>query len=361
MMAHQEALLGERIASTERGIARAEQAMASAAAELTRLRGAAASHRREASAAAGGPRVTRLDGVSASAVEVIAALHRDGTVCIEQLVTVEQMDRLQEELATIDAYGDRAEPGSFFGVNSVTNAAYLVAACPTSQELAMHSLLLEVVQGAGGLFTPYAKRAVLAVATEIKLQGEGPAQALHRDDEEWPLELLAFRKPGVELELQCMWAVSDFAAAGGATCQVPGSHRWPVDREPTPDEIAVVPMPRGSVLLWLGSALHGAGASAAGVAARHGLLLGYCLSWLRPEFNMHFSCPPKVAARMDPRMSTLLGFAGPPNRYGSHPYLTGPAFATEYTGYPGDASDYSNGKEDEKYDRGFQVSTQSKL
>ena len=74
-------------------------------------------------------------------------------------------------------------------------------------------------------------------------------------------------------------------------------------------------------MLWLGSALHGAGASKAGAAYRQGLLLGYCLSWLRPEMNFHFACPSEVAAQMDPRMSTLLGFAGSPNRYGEHPCL----------------------------------------
>ena len=88
-----------------------------------------------------------------------------------------------------------------------------------------------------------------------------------------------------------MWAVSEFRADGGATCHVPGSHLWPLSRTPEPDEIIPVPMPRGSVLLWVGSALHGAGASLSSAGTRHGLLLGYCLSWLRPEMNMHFSCP----------------------------------------------------------------------
>ena len=79
----------------------------------------------------------------------------------------------------------------------------------------------------------------------------------------------------------------------------------------------------------------------------------------------------KVAAGMDERMSTLLGFAGS-HRYGPHPYISGPVFATEYTvrprdsagalgfgslesfgggqglsvgpqGYPGDATDYGAG------------------
>ena len=80
--------------------------------------------------------------------------------------------------------------------------------------------------------------------------------------------------------------MSDFHAEGGATCHVPGSHLWPPGRQPQPDEVVAVEMPRGSVLLWVGSALHGAGESKPGAGVRHGLLLGYCLSWLRPEMNM---------------------------------------------------------------------------
>ena len=162
---------------------------------------------------------------------------------------------------------------------------------------------------------------------------------LHRDDEEWPLDLLAHKKPGAEMELNSMWAVSDFYAESGATQQVPGSHRWPAGRKPNDDEVAIAEMPRGSVLLWLGSTLHGAGASAADAPTRHGMLLGYCLSWLRPEMNMQWACPPEVAAGLDGRIATLLGFAGS-DRYGKHPYKVGPAFATEYNGYPGDEVDY---------------------
>ena len=77
-----------------------------------------------------------------------------------------------------------AEEGSFSGGNTVSNGAYLVAACPTSQELALHPLLQEVTEG---LLGPYGRRVALAVASEIKVWGAGAAQVLHRDDEEWPL------------------------------------------------------------------------------------------------------------------------------------------------------------------------------
>jgi hypothetical protein len=194
------------------------------------------------------------------------------------------------------------------------------------------------------VLAPYGRRLALAVASEIHVQGSSPQQVLHRDDEEWPLELLARKHPGAEIELEMMWAVNNFTAEAGATCQVPGSHLWPTARQPQPDEIVPVPMGRGSVLLWLGSSLHGAGESAADAGGRHGLLLGYCLSWLRPEMNMHNSCPPEVAARMDPAVSMLLGFGDGPNRYGPHPMISGPIYANEYNGFPNTIADLGAAK-----------------
>lgn len=349
-------------------IAEVEAAIAAAQLKLQQLRSQAADLHRQHRGATGQPvMVEKLDG-SCTAADILAALRRDGVVVIDRLASAGQMDRLAAELAKLEPYAYRAEPGSFSGSNTISNGSYLVAACPTAQGLALHPLLLKVAEQ---LLSPHARGIALAVASEIKVVGEGPAQVLHRDDEEWPLDLLAAKKSGAELELLSMWAVSDFSKENGATNHCPGSHTWPADRAPQPDEITQVEMLRGSVLLWLGSALHGAGPSVAEVAERHGLLLGYCLSWLRPEMNMHFTCPPKVAAQMDERMSSLLGFAGS-HRYGPHPYISGPVYATEYNGYPGASTDYGqgglyNGGEGENTvsddaPRGFlQATSQSKL
>eukprot|EP01046_Picozoa_sp_COSAG06_P017403 COSAG06_NODE_1181_length_10363_cov_10.391563_7_plen_145_part_00 len=120
-----------------------------------------------------------------------------------------------------------------------------------------------------------------------------------------PVDLLARKLPEAEVQLECMWAVSEFTEANGGTRFCPGSHLWPAGRVPRADEIVAAEVPRGSVLLWLGSTLHGSGASVPGTN-RQGLLLGYCLSWLRPEQNMHFTCPADVAAAMDDRMAVRI-------------------------------------------------------
>ena len=254
-------------------LAAAERVFADAHADLQRARAAAADERQ--AALGGSATLVRLDGTSASTAEIVAVLRRDGAVVLEGMMRPDQMESLPQELALLEEYAYRADPDSFSGENTVNNGPYLVAACPTAQELALHPKLLEVVEQ---LLSPHARRVALAVASEIKVSGAGPAQVLHRDDEEWPLDLLAHKKPGAELELSSMWAVSDFIAESGATLQVPGSHRWPAGRKPNADEVAVAEMPRGSVQLWLGSTLHGAGPSTADAPTRHGMLLGWVTS-----------------------------------------------------------------------------------
>ena len=285
---------------TEDAIAAAERAVSDAHAELERLRGLHAAQRSRTTGAAC---VQALDGGRANHAEIVGALRRDGAVAVHNLASRRQIDSLVRELSELEPFARRAEPGSFSGANTVSNGAYLVAASPTAQELALNPTVLGVAEQLLGQCT---RRIALAVASEIKISGSGPAQVLHRDDEEWPLDLLAIKKPKVELELLAMWAASDFRPEHGATCVCPGSHCWPAGREALPSEVVPVSMPRGSVLLWLGSTVHGTGASLGASASRQGLLLGYCLSWLRPEMNMHFSCPPEVAAKLDPRIATLM-------------------------------------------------------
>ena len=194
-------------ASLASRIAAAEANALAAQAELDALRDEAASRRRGSAA------VVRLEGATATVEQVLATLQRDGVLAIERLASPEQIDTLARELRALEPFAYRGEAGSFAGSGTIRNGSYLVAACPTSQQLALHPLVTQVGEG---LLGPYGRRQALAVASEIKVEGSSPAQVLHRDDEEWPLDLLALKKPGAEIELECMWAVSDFTAEGGA-------------------------------------------------------------------------------------------------------------------------------------------------
>ena len=115
--------------------------------------------------------------------------------------------------------------------------------------------------------------------------------------------------PKVEaiLQIETMFALSDFTKASGATHVVPGSHHWQPDREPEAEEILQAEMPADSALFYLGSALHGGGANTTADVHRRGVFLGYVVGWLRAEENMFLTVPMEAAKAMPVRVQELLG------------------------------------------------------
>jgi Phytanoyl-CoA dioxygenase (PhyH) len=133
------------------------------------------------------------------------------------------------------------------------------------------------------------------------------AQPLHPDDAIYPVP-----RPHAELVVNVMWPLDEFTADNGATRIVRGSHHW-TDRQPGPgDEVAVIEMPAGSALLYLGSLWHGGGANHTD-APRVGVVLHYSVSWLRPVENHALAVPRDVVAGLPVRLQELLGYnIGPP-------------------------------------------------
>jgi ectoine hydroxylase-related dioxygenase (phytanoyl-CoA dioxygenase family) len=234
------------------------------------------------------------------------------------------MRRLQHELAELRDAEYRGDKDSFAGEQTARNGGYVLSNCPSSQELLTHPTVLTAVKS---ILLASCRRIRLAVASSIRIEGGQPPQVLHRDDTEWPVDLLATIKPGTELEVSAMWAVTDFTAPNGATCVVPGSHLWERSR-PLTSHPCQACMRCGSVLIYTGSVIHGGGPSSLKrtEAGRQGLLGSYVLGWLHPEFNFHFTMPIATMAEMSSEMRDLLGFTGE-NRY-KYKDSVGPAYAT---------------------------------
>jgi ectoine hydroxylase-related dioxygenase (phytanoyl-CoA dioxygenase family) len=116
-------------------------------------------------------------------------------------------------------------------------------------------------------------------------------------------------KPHPLLQLASITALVDFEVANGATRVVPGSHRWPHERQPEPDEIADAVMPAGASVIYLGSTIHGGGANDTKDVWRRGVHLSYVLGWLRTEENHYLGTPPEVARRLPRKARELLGYA----------------------------------------------------
>jgi ectoine hydroxylase-related dioxygenase (phytanoyl-CoA dioxygenase family) len=116
--------------------------------------------------------------------------------------------------------------------------------------------------------------------------------------------------PKGELEylVNVMWPLTRFTADNGATLLWSGSNeRQSAPGLPSGEAIAAEMEP-GTVLLFLGSTLHCGGANRSH-AARRGLLVSYCLGWLKPFENQWLVYPPKVARTFDPELAALAGYA----------------------------------------------------
>ena len=142
----------------------------------------------------------------------------------------------------------------------------------------------------------------LCVTTAIEIHPGEAAQTLHADDGVYPLPTSLG-----PLTLNSMWALDDFTLANGATRLVPGSHRWPEKRLAESDELVVAEMSAGSVLLYLGSLLHGGGANRSD-RARLGVILEYSVGWIRPQENLGLAYPPDLVRDLPERLQELLGY-----------------------------------------------------
>ena len=110
--------------------------------------------------------------------------------------------------------------------------------------MARHMALNPMVMAlADHLLLPYCARYQLTFTGIMHLDPGETAQMLHRDTGYYP-----FLHPAPPTVLAAMWAASDFTAANGGTCLVPGSHHWDMDRQPEPHEIISTEMAAGSVL-----------------------------------------------------------------------------------------------------------------
>lgn len=168
-------------------------------------------------------------------------------------------------------------------------------------DLMCHPLNLSI---ADHFLLPNCYHYLLNTGQLIEIQPGETSQELHRDEGAW----FNYSQPRPELSIQGLLAVSDFSRQNGATQIVPGSHRWDAQRKPVPEEITVAEMPAGSVVYYLGSTLHGGGENLMAQQSRRGMLIAYCLGWLRTEENTFLSTPIEDVRGMPRLAQELLGY-----------------------------------------------------
>jgi ectoine hydroxylase-related dioxygenase (phytanoyl-CoA dioxygenase family) len=242
--------------------------------------------------------VPRL-AADASTDAVEWALRDHGCVVVEHVVSDAQIDGIASEL---EPYLSATAPGGdgFTGRNT-RRTGCLLARSHGFRDLAAHPTVLGVLDRVLG---DHATSYQLHLTQVIEIGPGEPAQVVHRD--QWAFDFFSFPS-GFEVECHTMWAMNDFTDENGATRVVPGSHKW--DDKLRLEEVDTVPaeMPKGSVLLYLGSLYHGGGANRSD-APRRGINVGYTLSWLRQEENQYLACPPEVARELPEALAKLAGY-----------------------------------------------------
>jgi len=245
-----------------------------------------------------------------SPAKVVACLERDGAVVVTGVIDRGVRESILRELAPHlepvdpDAFiNDKYAAGggdSGFYPGKTKRLTALVARSETFRTFVTHPLMLSACDA---ILKPNCQHYQVHATAALKIGPGAREQVLHREEDPYQF----FKVPRPRMILASMWAITDFTAANGGTKIVPGSHLWPADRGARPDEVVAAEMPAGSVLLWMGGTLHGAGANRSD-EWRYGIFLSYSLGWMRQEENQYIDVPHEVARTLSKEVRELVGY-----------------------------------------------------
>ncbi len=236
----------------------------------------------------------------AAAETDLTELHRQlaeqGYVIVEAVIPTERCEALKHEALTAFEHG--AGRNNFEGFQTQRLYALFEKTLSCNPWIE-HPLALALIEA---VLEPLP---LLSQAQIINILPGEAAQPWHFDDGFYPLP-----RPRAALGAATIFALDEFTADNGATVVLPGSHRWD-DHAPTAAEqqqAIKATMPQGSMLLFLGTLWHHAGANHS-PAARMCLTAQYCVPWCRQQENYALSVSRATARRCSPRIRQLLGYS----------------------------------------------------
>jgi ectoine hydroxylase-related dioxygenase (phytanoyl-CoA dioxygenase family) len=222
----------------------------------------------------------------------------EGWTIVEGAVELDLVDALAEDLARLEReLGVGPGENLFEGVRT-TRIYNLLVHGPLYERIPVHPNVLPIVERVldPGL--------LVSSLSSIAIGPDERAQPIHADD-----QLIPLPKPHPPIICNTMWAITDFTDDNGATRLVPGSHL--ADHSPDPlgtyDTIPAE-MPRGSVLIWVGSLWHGGGANRTD-RRRVGIAMNYCAGFIRQQENQQLGIPIDKAKGFSRRLKELVGYS----------------------------------------------------
>lgn len=221
--------------------------------------------------------------------------------------------------------------------------------------VARHRVFQDIVEDArimalcDALFMP---NYLLTASQAIVIGPQETPQPWHTDDSFYPIG-----RPRPMMSLSTIVAVEDFTVKNGGTEVIPGSHLWDDERvaghyqsgdfEMDPQfarkfagQGKSIEMAAGTCLVFAGTLLHRGGANTSS-GTRRAFSNQYCQPWARTQENFFLAIPPQFAARMSPKIQSLLGYSIHPPFMGqvtaSHPLKAlQPGFVPPAFHHPGE-------------------------
>jgi hypothetical protein len=219
----------------------------------------------------------------------------DGYVTIPNVADPVALDALYQDFDRVFARTPFCQ-GDFYGATTKRFGRLLIRS-PHTAAFMRQELVYGIVDRVLG---PWCDNLQLNLTQAIEIHPGAPVQAPHRDQEMFD------SGEGRQYMVNAMWALDDFTQENGATRLWPGSHHSP-DRLFADDDAVSAVMPRGSVTLFLGSIQHSGGENYSR-RARRGMVISYCLGWLKPAENQWLAYPPAIARDFDPDIAELVGY-----------------------------------------------------
>nr|WP_236660056.1 phytanoyl-CoA dioxygenase family protein [Sphingopyxis lutea] len=189
--------------------------------------------------------------------------------------------------------------GGFYGARTKRFGRLLIRS-PLMADLVMNPAILGLAERALG---NWCDRIQLNLAQAIELHPGALAQLPHRDQDLWQGAL-----GEVEYLINVMWPLTRFTEENGATIIWPHSHGVEALVEQPREAPIVAEAQPGDAIVFLGSTLHGAGENRS-ASVRRGIIVSYCLGWLKPYENQWLAYPPEIARTFLPEVSALAGYA----------------------------------------------------
>ena len=191
--------------------------------------------------------VTKIPATS-SLEEILAILDRDGGVILTDFVSLESLDKIDEELEPYTKpVGDHAGYDNLIGKNTLVVPGLVgksdtIANILDTNETIEKLLKIILEERYTAVFEQHTEEIVaeplLSIALGFCVGHASPRQALHRDDMIFSTEHRPDLKINEQDGFSCFLAGTRVTRENGGTMVILGSHKWEHNRHGRPDEVS---------------------------------------------------------------------------------------------------------------------------